>query len=138
MSQINYTPLDGSSTSILKPHVATGASAYALNAPSEVSCVLTLRTNHRGRRYRGRIFLPPFAADCFDANGQVVAGIAAGQIANFAGLTAALVPLQWVPVVASYGYSLLKDGTVSTWTPFATPITSATMDLRADVQRRRK
>lgn len=138
ISQINYTPLDGSSISLVKPHTGTGASAYALSTPSEVSAVLTLRTDHRGRRYRGRIFLPPFAADCFDASGNLISGIAAGMIADWTGLTAALVAVQWRPVVASYGYSLLKDGTVSTWTPFATPVTSATMDLKADVQRRRK
>jgi hypothetical protein len=57
-------------------------------------------------------------------------------------MVTALAPQHWKPVIASYWYSLLKSGAVSTWAPFATdlasPPASRSMDAKPDVQRGRK
>lgn len=37
--------------------------------PLEVSCAVTLQTNKRGQRGRGRLYLPPFAGSVTDTNG---------------------------------------------------------------------
>lgn len=138
MADITYTPLDGSSLSIVKAHAHPGASASTATQSSEVSAVLTLRTSLRGRRYRGRIFLPPLVYDIITATGDLNPTTCGLFTVNYAGFIAALATKQWVPVVASYGRSVHKNGTVTTWTPFATPVVNATMDTKPDVQRRRK
>jgi len=139
--QINYTPLDGTSNTLSIPHGAAGTNASAQSMAPEVAAVLTLRTAHRGRRYRGRIFLPsPGSNTSTTAGGidQAAASLADTTIKQWIGMQAALAPLQWSNGVASYGYSELKDGTISTWVPFFTDCTSVTMDSQFDVQRRRK
>jgi hypothetical protein len=135
---ITYTQLDGLSISRVIAHAANGTNASSLSSPSEASLVLTLRTNKRGRRYRGRIYLPPMVADLQQGLGEIAGATATGFVNNYAGMTAALAPKNWVPVVASYGYYKKEDGTVVTWTPHAEPVTNPTMDLKYDVQRRRK
>src|SRR5215831_20184337 len=54
-----YTNLDGSSLSYSLPKALTGGNSSGNSLPSEVAHVMTLRTPYRGRRYRGRIYLPP-------------------------------------------------------------------------------
>lgn len=135
--QITYTPLDGVSNSLVIPHAASGASATATNAPNEVAQVLTLRTGTRGRRYRGRIYLPPFSSDNYDGNGQLNSAQAGVIITQYNGMKASLGAAQWEVGVASYGHGT-DHGVPTTWSPFFTPITTVTMDLAADVQRRRK
>jgi hypothetical protein len=135
---ITYYPLDGSSLGIIIPHAAQGLDSSGQSLPAEVAFTLTLRTNFRGRRYRGRIYLVGGTVGTTDGNGNVLTSRAAGLITQWNGMVTEAAAKQWKPVVASYGRSELKNGTISTWTPFATPITSVTMDSRPDVQRRRK
>lgn len=132
----NYTPLDGASvTTSFSPNLAGTNSTAA--APSEVALVLSLHTAHRGKRYRGRVFLPAQVTTSFAANGSLLPGAATQLLTQVNGVQTALQAAQWSIVVASYGYSLTKAGPV-TWTPFATDVTTFTMDTTPDVQRRRK
>ena len=138
MIDITYYPLDGSSLGVVLAAAAAGTSTTTDNLPAQTCSVLTLRTNTRGRRYRGRIYLPPVVEGSSTANGELLLSKTTEIIAQWTGMASAMAATQWVPVVASYGRSELKNGTVSTWSPFATPITSVTMDVKFDVQRRRK
>lgn len=133
--QIDYVNLDGSSNGLTLPHPFT--SAATANSPSEVAHVLTLITGHRGRRYRGRIYLPAVYVANLTANGNLAVATATATVAQYAGMLSALGAIQWKPVVASYGKGT-TNGVPTTWTPFATPITTTRMELQPDVQRRRK
>jgi hypothetical protein len=136
IQQIDYTVLDGTSIGYSFPHLAAGASASS-SLPPECAPVLTLLTNKRGRRYRGRIFLPAPHINLVAVSGQLGSTTITGIQTQYQGLISALQAIQWVPVVASYGVGSYK-GQPTTWTPFATPIVSARMDGYIDVQRRRK
>lgn len=149
VTQIDYTVLDGAALAYSKPHTASGIGA-GNSLPPEVSAVLTLRTTTRGRRYRGRVYLPPFVVGNTDATGSWTSTVRNALIAQYQGMMGALGPKQWKPVVASYGYSWIDDPNdvqppsghspkiLSTWGPFATDINAVTMDAKPDVQRRRK
>ena len=149
VAQIDYTVLDGTALAYSKPHAAAGSGGSS-NLPGQTSAVLTLRTNTRGRRYRGRLYLPPTNVGTIGTDGLWTAAFRNGVIAQYQGMMAALAPKQWIPVVASYGYSWIDDPSdvippsghspkiLSTWAPFATNINSVTMDAKPDVQRRRK
>lgn len=149
MTQIDYTVLDGAALAYSKVH-NVAATGTGNSQPSEVAAVLTLRTTQRGRRYRGRLYLPPFNAAQVDATGNWTATTRNNCTGQYMGMLGALAPKQWVPVVASYGHSWIDDPNdvippsghspkiESTWTPFATNINSVTMDQKPDVQRRRK
>lgn len=147
--QIDYTVLDGAALAYSKVHNAAGTVA-GNSQPSEVAAVLTLRTNTRGRRYRGRLYLPPAHQSMTDTAGNWTATYRNNITGQYTGMMTALAAKQWVPVVASYGHSWIDDPSdvippsghspkvESTWTPFATNINSVTMDQKPDVQRRRK
>jgi len=139
-----YTPLDGSSGAYVLPAgiVGTGG-ADAL--PAEVAEVMTLRTAQRGRRHRGRIFLPALAENVSDGNGLLAASMIGNLASGMGALIAALATNGWELGVASYGVSRKVNYTttpktyvVSTWTPEFTPVTSVTYDNHFDVIRNRK
>jgi hypothetical protein len=137
---ITYTPLDATSLSVVKTVNAAGSNATLNQLPSEVAMVLSLRTATRGRRYRGRIYLPAPAYDQLTTTGGVDTGTAnlGGQtVAQWTGMAADILTNQWKPVVASYGKGT-NHGTPTTWAPFATDVVAATVDGQFDVQRRRK
>lgn len=139
IQQIAYTPLDGVSNTLTFSHALNGSAGSALSTPSEVAMVLTLRTALRGRRNRGRVYLPPFGNDFWDTNGFLsTSGLVATKlITQWTALQGLINPLQWTHVVASYGHGT-ANGVPTTWAPYATPITNVTMDTKADAQRRRK
>jgi hypothetical protein len=122
---VTYYPLDGMGTSLVLAAAATGALAANLEPP-EVAHVLTLRTNTRGRSYRGRIFFGALTTSQLDGNGNLSATPISQLIAQFNGLQADLTSIQWKIVVASYLRSV------------ATDVTNVTMDPQPDVIRRRK
>lgn len=133
-----YYPLDGTSSPTTTPHAAAGASSATTNQPSEVAHVLTLRTGVRGRRYRGRIYLPAVStASMAGATGNLTTTVVTNFLVQARGLLADLQTIQWFWAVASYGHGTLH-GQPQSWTPFATVLTDVTMDAVADVQRRRK
>jgi hypothetical protein len=129
MSQITYLPLDGTSLSIVKAHVAIG-NFSGNSTPSECAQVLTLRSALRGRSNRGRVYLPCPAANNVDPSGRLLAAVRDAVLTQVAGVKNALggpaVAPFWELGVASY-----LNGTFE-------PLAQATMDLDLDVQRRRK
>lgn len=133
--QATYLPLNGTGLAYTVAHANAGAGAGNM-LPAECAPVLTLRTDYRGRRYRGRMFLPAPVVSATSSDGTLTASLITAIIAQWNGMVTAIVA-NWEPVVASYGHSMTKAGPVS-WSPFATPVTSATMDVFVDVQRRRK
>jgi len=145
MSRVDYTVLNGTSLGLTLAAVGNG-SGGATTTPAEVAAVLTLRTNTRGRRYRGRIYLPApgSSATNITSDGKLSATILTAVVTQAQGLRTAAAAIQWKPVVASYGKSLINDPADPhdkievTWTPFATEVTTYTLDAVLDVQRRRK
>lgn len=143
ITQIDYTVLDGMSLIYSKAHAVAGGGG-ASSLPSEVSMAVTLRTNIRGRRNRGRIYLPPMTPSNIGANGNWSSTLTTFIVNQYLGMMGALTPKQWAPVVASYGHSLINDPSDPhdkievNWTPYATNIVTPTIDAKPDVQRRRK
>ena len=144
LEKIDYTPLDGSSGAFSLPGGVDGADTVTNQLPPEVSPVITIRTGDRGRRSRGRIFLPP------PSKGNVQSGrLTSTAIGIYTAATTALLaaagPIGWELGVASYGKSVKLDRTVrparrveTLWTAFFTVATAITMDDLLDVQRSRK
>lgn len=134
-----FTSLDSQIASVVLSATAAGTGA-ASSLPAEVAEVLTLRTATRGRRYRGRIYLPPMTTTNVVANGTLAASLATSLPAQMTGFDTALQALgtPYQLGVASYGRSVNRLGVVTTWTPFWNHATSFSFDLIPDVQRRRK
>jgi hypothetical protein len=133
-----YYVLNGSSVPLVIPHSLAGTGAASTEQGAQNAHVLTLRTAFRGRRYRGRIYLPAVStAFMVGTSGTLDATTQAGFLAQANGLLTDLASIQWEWGVASYGLGTL-NGQLNTWTPFFTPISTFSMDLVPDVQRRRK
>jgi hypothetical protein len=144
-NDFNYTPLDGSSGAIVHTEAGAGTNAGA-PMPAEVAEVVTIRTALRGRRSRGRVFLPAMVVGAFGADGHLQPAQVAGIIAQLAAVNAALITGGAALGVASYGLSYKIDFTTprphrripSIWDPFFSQASSFTMDGLADVIRNRK
>lgn len=106
--------------------------------PAEVAEVLTIRTALRGRRHRGRVFLPAFAVAEYQLNGLMSPGVASTIVAAAVVLQAAAVVTGWELGVASYGKSVSRAGVITSWAPEFQPVQSFSMDSVADVIRGRK
>jgi hypothetical protein len=133
-----YYVLNGTSVPQIIPHANAGAAGASTNQAAELAHVLTLRTDLRGRRHRGRIYLPGVSTtNMVGASGTVAAAVITNFLTQANGLRADLASIQWAWVVASYGLGSL-NGSPVTWTPYATDVTTLSMDAVPDVQRRRK
>lgn len=136
-----YYVLDGSAPVMQINHGGTG-SGGTTTLPTETAFVLTLRTAKRGRRYRGRIYLPVPIPGTLAIGGYLAPGNVTSTLAQWDAVIALLGTANWKIGVATYGHSVLKDGTVSTWSPDFTECAPGTagrsMDATADVQRHRK
>lgn len=143
-----YYVLNGTAGPIVINHAANGGVAAGTAQASEVAQVLSLRTGLRGRRYRGRIYLPGTAV-ASTTNGILSAGVVTTTLAQINALQTDLQSIQWEIGVASYGESWNRGphnshgaATHVTWSPFWTTIgnapTAVSMDTKPDVQRRRK
>lgn len=141
LTQSTYYVLDGSSPATVVARSGVGG-AVGSSAPGECACVLTLRTNKRGRRYRGRIYLPAPAATSTTSNGGVSGATISSILAQFDGLISDLATINWQLGVATYGHSIDKHGVETTWPPDFTPVAAGikgrSMDALYDVQRHRK
>ena len=141
LTNMNYYVLDGTSPAVNVSRNLSGAGGTS-SAPSEVAFVLTLRTTKRGRRYRGRIFLPTVVPGSISASGQLSSILVGQFLSQFDGLVTDLATINWQIGVATYGYSIDKHGTVTNWPPDFTPVAAGiagrSMDGVADVQRHRK
>jgi hypothetical protein len=125
LTQVQYTPLDGSSTTTVLALVASGA-AGGNNLPSEVTAVVTFRTDQRGRSYRGRAYLPVMTVSAVDSSGELTSGPLTSLPLQWQGAIALLGGISWEHHVASYLHGTSRI------------IISYTMDAKMDVQRRRK
>lgn len=133
-----YYVLNGTSVPVTIAHTQQGTQAAGNNQAQEVAMVLTLRTANRGRRYRGRIYLPaPATTTMQGSSGQMLSTAVTPFLAQVNGLLADLPSIQWAWGIASYGVGS-SHGVATAWTPFFTPIQSVSMDGIPDVQRRRK
>ena len=145
LTNVVYTVLDGQALAYEKAASGTGLTSGP-PLPPEVALCLTLRTQFRGRRYRGRIYLPASTTggSVYTSSGQLSSGAQTNLLTQINGVFSAAAALQWKPVVASYGKSLVKDPNDKydkievTWAPFATDIATVTTNGVFDVQRRRK
>lgn len=147
LTDATYYVLNGTASPVVISHVAQGSLSTNTGLPSEVAHCITLRTGTRGRRYRGRIYLPAVSA-ANAAGGNLLATAVTSTLAQLQGIVAAAAAIQWEIGVASYGSSWNRGpnnahGAAShvTWSPFFTSIgnpSQATMDQKPDVQRRRK
>lgn len=134
---IDYTPLDGSSGAFHIAMSSTGSGS--INAlPAEVAEVLTLRTALRGRRHRGRIFLPSFASNSWDSVGRLGTTVASDIVTAAGVLRLAAIVSGWEIGVASYGHYINRLGVSVSWTPEFQPATNFSMDILGDVMRSRK
>lgn len=132
-----YTPLDGSSGAYNFTGANPGSGGGAC-FPAECCEVVTVRTAQRGRRARGRVYLPTLSGAFWDSVGHVSTAAQLDILQQLDGVEAALEVGGAHLGVASYGRSENRAGVVTTWTPFFTEVSQFTMDGLADVQRRRK
>ena len=100
----------------------------ASTLPCEVAEVLTLRTLFSSPRQRGRIYLPPFAVNAMDADGQIPIPNTVTAVDAYAGFFSSIYAgsEDWEPVVYSR-----TDRSVS-------PIVSCDMGNVFDVMRSRR
>lgn len=134
LSNIAYTPLDGISAT--RNYAQTAAGLLVENSlPAEVTVAVTLRTDRRGRRYRGRVYLPPQGVSVQASDGNPNSTYTPQWAAQVDSFIAAIEPMGWELVVASYG-TPMPDGTRK-WAAFATRVRYATCDPYWDTQRRR-
>lgn len=129
-----YYKLDGTSTPIVITHSATGIAGTGNQLPAEVAHVLTVRTARRGRSYRGRIYFPAVTTSFTDVNGNILATLVNNTLAQWDGAVTALggagtTPF-WEPGIASYLHA--------TFEPSGQGAAFRSMDVKPDVQRRRK
>jgi len=103
-----------------------GGQTAGQSLPAECSEVITIRTNHRGRSYRGRIFLPPWYQAERTTNGYILNTGITSMLAQCTGVAGALITAGYELGVASYKLSLF------------TVASTFTMDNKFDVQRGRK
>jgi hypothetical protein len=144
--QLTITPLDG--TSATRLYTVSGSKWTGTGTASGIepaaSVVVSLKTANRGRRYRGRVYLP-FPDEALVGDGSLTAATTTAQAAWDAFRTAmatASFPLH----IASYGRSYHKTGgkgqpivlTPVSWTAFSTAVTSITVEKVLGTQRRRQ
>lgn len=139
-----YTPLDGTSGAVNYGGNLPGTSSTPTSLPPECALVMTLRTAARGRRARGRIFLPAFSQ--FGSSEGVIDGsYLTSLLIAINNFRAAINSEGWEWGVASYGQSVKVNATttpktyvVTTWSPFFTPLTTVSANNQYDVIRSRK
>lgn len=108
IDQIVYTPLDGTSASTIIAHSIAGLETNDA-LPQQTSQVVTWYTALRGRRHRGRTFLPPECEGDNGANGTP--GSPAGLQTQYNQWLASFGATGLNPVVASYKFASAEDVT---------------------------
>ena len=128
--------LDGTTPPLTFNHASTGQSVGTQELPGQTAFVLTVRTLKRGRQNRGRVYLPAPTTSATDGQGNLVQAEATAVLAQMSAVQNALNGVGVQIGVLSLGP--YKAGQVPTPAPHFTAASSFTMDLKADVQRRRK
>lgn len=118
------------STLIVTPAVAGTVSGGAL--PNNAAVVATLRTDQRGRNYRGRMYLGGLAKTATDSPLGIPGSVVANLLTALAALKTAIEALGAIWVVVSH--FLAKAPRAQ---GLKTPITGISMDNYIDSQRRR-
>lgn len=119
-------PLDGSSVAVVIPVTGAVGTGTGNSLHPSLCYVISLKTNHRGRSYRGRVYLPsPNVGSC-NSVGDLNTSVITNTQNQYAGMKTALAAIGFEPVVASYLLTI------------ATPIVTYTMDWRPEHQVRRK
>lgn len=143
VTEIVCTPLDGTTATLHYPVTGSKWVGNASSADMEPgpAAVISLRTAQRGRRYRGRLYLP-FQGELASANGVISTATTVSQGA-WTTFLAAMKSGTYPVHVASYGYSLLINTrahtiTESIWTPFSTEVATALVESTFGTQRRRQ
>jgi len=126
LDDITYTPLDGTSASIVYAKTGVGTGGATDSLPSQSAAGVKFNTGLRGRSKRGRVYLPPFVEGASDLAGRIPAATVNSILAQWDGFRLALPPLNWNHVVASYKLIL------------ATSVTTYGVDRNYHVQRRRR
>lgn len=137
IDRIRYTPLDGSTATTVIGHTIPGIQAANDPLPASVALVFTAYTAKRGRRHRGRTYLCGWAEDANNPAGALLSTYQVLLQSQLTGWFNTFTPTTIFPVIASYGYSVLKNGTISTWPPDKEPVTSFVLNGIWDTQRRR-
>lgn len=144
LDSLGMTPLDGTSGAVAFTLNVAG-SGIGVPLPAETSLVLSLKTGGRGRRARGRVYLPPFTTDAVAPDGHATVGVVGSLLTGFEADRGGLTSGGWEIGVASYGRSVKVNHTtspktyaVTTWPPFFSPLTAASIDTSYDVIRGRK
>lgn len=107
-------------------------------APAGSAPLFSLRTDNAGKRYRGRMYLPPTGEGRLDAQGNIPTVNAEDMVAQTESFFAALDADGARPVVYSSEAQVVPHTTPPTYLPaVATPITLVLMDRRPRSQRRR-
>jgi hypothetical protein len=144
--QLAITPLNGTAATDLYSVAGTkwtGAGSNPDYVPA-VAAVVSFKTAKRGRRFRGRVFLP-FLCESSINNGSLAAAPIINQTAwdTFrTAMSSASFPL----MVASYGHSLHKTKTSgggftmtpTSWTPEANNVTAAQVETLLGTMRPRQ
>lgn len=138
LATINFTPLDGTSGALSYSVGLVGNGGINPTA-AQTAEVLTIRTAQRGRQNRGRIYLPAFVEEDWDAAGHISSTAITRVLTAAALLVSTLSGQGWELGVGSYGpYKNPVTGVLEVGTPHFTPQISLSMDNLSDVQRSRK
>ena len=139
-----YTPLDGTSGAIFFPE-SEGGSSTSEPLPAQNAEVLTIRTSQRGRRNRGRVFLPALTEAESNSLGHINPTLTVAFVAQIVAVQAALETGGALIGVLSTGP--YKDpatglpvppGSATAALQHFTPANQFTMNDRFDVIRNRK
>jgi hypothetical protein len=144
--EVEITPLDGTSATVVYPVSGGGwnGSLTATQHSPATATVVSFKTATRGRRARGRIYIP-FQDEQVMNGGITTSSVTAAQTA-WDTFRTAMATGTYPLVVASYGHSLHKTKTSGggftmtpvTWTPDSYPVTSIQVETTFGTQRRRQ
>lgn len=126
IADFRYTPLDGTSVSVINTHFIQGVITASEALPANVALVATLRTAKRGRSYRGRVYEGGWTEAANQSNGNPSTADAAKVAAQYNALISALTSSGVSLVVASYLHTSAEN------------VLNVTCDARWDTQRRRQ
>lgn len=125
VTSIDVTPLNGSGATVNQPTSGakwTGAAGTDPFIPA-AACVVSLRTGNRGRRNRGRIFMPFIAEGAFD-NGTIANAIATQGV--------------WTTFVAAMNTASCQLCVASYLGSYSSDVTTILVEPRAGTVRRRQ
>lgn len=119
-----------SSTLVVSPPIAGGGGA--VSAPNNAACVATLRTDLRGRNYRGRMYFGGIPTGSITDSITLLLAFTTSLITQLGNLKTAIEALGAIWVVVSKFVNKLPRAS-----GLKTPVSAITVDQYIDSQRRR-